>query len=377
MQVDWAHFKSLSYGGFTRKLYALCVIECYSRMLYVGFTHNMKQEALHQELMNAFRFFGGCPRELVVDNMRCAVAERTGRYVRFNDAFLDFLRPLGIDPISCNIRSPHEKGKIENAVKYLRYNFFPARTFKDIADVRRQAMGWLRNTANVRVHYTTGMRPVDRFDPKALKSLPDVLPDCRETVTVLVHKDFGVRFDSNVYTAPPWTIGKRLTLKADMESIALYYKDRLIAEHQRCWEKKRRIVHPRHEQQVKKFHSRLLKKRDVIVFLSLGQIAADYLEKLFSANKPIEKSVSKLLALKDEYGEAGLRFALEKALLKNLIGVDYIENILYQEMTPEVRHPPVILKDETLNDIRLTSPSLAEYDAVALQRKRNDDRSGD
>jgi hypothetical protein len=30
--------------------------------------------------------------------------------IRFNDAFLDFLRPFKITPVACNIRSPQEKG---------------------------------------------------------------------------------------------------------------------------------------------------------------------------------------------------------------------------------------------------------------------------
>jgi len=30
--------------------------------------------------------------------------------IRFNDAFLDFLRPFHIVPKACNVRSPNEKG---------------------------------------------------------------------------------------------------------------------------------------------------------------------------------------------------------------------------------------------------------------------------
>lgn len=62
MQIDWDHFGSLTYGKAVRKLYALAVIESYSRMLYVEFTHSQKQEVLHQGLLNAFRFFNGTPR---------------------------------------------------------------------------------------------------------------------------------------------------------------------------------------------------------------------------------------------------------------------------------------------------------------------------
>ncbi|NOX35767.1 MAG: transposase, partial [Deltaproteobacteria bacterium] len=59
MQIDWGHFGSLVYKNSSRKLYALAVIESHSRMLYVVFTHSQNQAALHQGLVNAFKYFGG------------------------------------------------------------------------------------------------------------------------------------------------------------------------------------------------------------------------------------------------------------------------------------------------------------------------------
>ena len=132
MQIDWGHFGSLPYGDTLRKLYALAVIEGYSRAAYVEFTHSQNQQCLHQALLNAFAYFGGSAGEMVVDNMITAVIERRGSLIRFNDAFLDFLRIFHITPIACNVASPHEKGKIENTIKYLRQNFWPLRTFTDL-----------------------------------------------------------------------------------------------------------------------------------------------------------------------------------------------------------------------------------------------------
>ena len=124
----------------TRKLYALAVIESYSRMLYVQFTHSQNQDSLHQCLLNAFIFFAGTPEQIVVDNMLTAVIERQGSLIRFNDAFLDFLRPFKIVPVACNVKAPHEKGKIEAVIKFLRQNFWPLRSFADLCDVQGQAI---------------------------------------------------------------------------------------------------------------------------------------------------------------------------------------------------------------------------------------------
>jgi transposase len=368
MQIDWGHFGSLPYVDTKRKLYALAVVESYSRMMYVEFTHSQSQSALHQCLLNAFIFFGGTSKEIVVDNMLTAVIERKGSLIRFNDAFLDFLRVFNIVPVACNPGAPHEKGKVENIIKYMRQNFWPLRTFTDLFDVNRQVRQWMDTVANVRVHQTIRKRPAERFGEVQLRSLPDLLPDCGETETLKVYKDFAVHFDSNTYTAPPWTIGKQVTLKADQEKVTLYYQQKTLAVHDRCWLKGQRIETPSHREQVRKLQKKLWLDKDIAAFSSLGNEAVTYLEALSQERLPIKKNVSRLLSLKDNYGTAAIIYALKKALAHNAIGADYIENILYQEMTPNKQHPPVRLKKEDLNNIRLPEPSLAEYDAHIIKR---------
>lgn len=370
MQIDWGHFGSLPYGDTLRKLYALAVIECYSRAVYIEFTHSQNQQSLHQALLNAFVYFGGSAEEMVVDNMITAVIERRGSLIRFNDAFLDFLRIFHITPIACTVASPNEKGKIENVIKYLRQNFWPLRTFADLFDVNRQVRDWLDTVANVRIHQTTGKRPVDRLPEVRLRPLPDLLPDCRQTEGLKVYNDFAVRFDGNVYSVPPWAIGKHVTLKADQSTVVIFYQEKKIAVHSRCWRRKERVETPSHKEQVKKLKRKLWRDKDIAAFSSLGPEAEAYLEALVRARQPIKKNVSKLLGLKDEYGSASVIHAIKKALVHKAIGADYIENILYQEMTPKRHHPPVRLKKEALNHIRLPEPSLVEYDAHVIKRSK-------
>jgi transposase len=370
MQIDWGHFDSVEYGDTRRRLYALVVVEAFSRMMYVRFTHSQKQSALHGCLLEAFAWFGGSPKQLVVDNMATAVVERTGSVVRFNDAFLDFLRHFAVDPIACNPRSPYEKGKVESGVKYLRRNFMSLRTVTDLEDAQHQVIGWLDTVANVRVHETTGQRPVDRFEKLKLHPVPTLLPETRETQSLLVHKDFAVRFDGNTYTAPPWAIGKTVIVKADTAFVSLYLGDKRIAIHPRCWQRKKRIETPSHRQQVKKLRKKLWHDRQVAAFMSLGGVAVDYLSGLLDAGQPIRKQVKRLLVLKDKYGAEAVVYALTKSMAHKALGADYVENIVHQEMAPKNDQPPVRLKNEHLNRIRLNQPSLAEYDTHALKGRK-------
>lgn len=368
-QIDWGHFGSLTYGHTQRKLYCLAVIECYSRLLSLEFTHSQRQETLHRGLLGAFRFFQGTPKELVHDNMLTAVIEHQGAVVRFNEQFLEFLRPFRINPIACNVNQPQEKGKVEKgAIHYIRHNFWPLRSFTSLDNLQAQAHQWRDQVANRRVHRTTGFRPIERFDPKAMRPLPEFLPDCRDAAVAKVHRDFAVQFDGNAYSAPPWAIGKTLTVKADHHRVTLYFKDKAIATHARCWERNQRLEAPTHRQAAQQHRQRHWLSPEVAAFIALGDVAKTYLEQLATTQQPLQKSVKKLLDLKDDYGVQALLEALERASHHKAYGAHYIENILYQEMTPQRQHPPVRLKQDHLNQIRLDEPNLAEFDTFILKR---------
>ncbi len=371
IQIDWGHFGSLPYGNTSRKLYCMALIECHSRMLYLEFTHSQRQETLHRCLLNGFLFFQGAPKKLVHDNMLTAVTERDGPLLRFNDAFLAFLRPFRTVPLACNPGQPHEKGKIEKgAIHYIRHNFWPLRSLRDLDDLQSQANHWRDHVANVRVHETTGEKPSLRFRPDLLVPLPESFPDCRDTQVAKVHTDFSVRFDANTYTVPPWLIGKQVLVKADRDVVTIYFKEKTVATHQRSWLRRERVESTHHREEAQRYRIKTWHAQDVAFLISLGEEVKIYLERLATARLPLKKNIQMLLALKDEYGSSSLIEAIKQATAHNAYGADYIQNILYQEMTPLRAHLPVKLSQEELNRIRLDEPSLAEYDAFAVKRRK-------
>src|SRR5262249_41473820 len=192
----------------------LAVIECHSRLLYLEFTHSQRQDTLHRCLLNACHFFQGTPQELVHDNMLTAVLERQGPLVRFNEHLLEFLRPFHITPVACNVAQPQEKGKVEKgAMHYIRHNFWPLRPFRDLPDLQAQANQWRDQVAKVRVHTTTGYQPSERFDPKAMRPLPELLPDCRDSARAKGHPVFSIRFAGNPDPVPPGLMAKSIVSK--------------------------------------------------------------------------------------------------------------------------------------------------------------------
>ena len=184
-EVDWGHFGALDYSGDSRKLYAFALVDAHSRIMHVEFTHCQSFETFIRCHVHAFTELGGVARQIAYDNLATAVAEHDGRLVRFHPRFLGFAREYGFVPHACNPASGWEKGKVERAIGYLRQNFWPLREFTDLHDVNRQVRQWLSEVANRRLHSETRERPLDRFKPEALRPLPVIPYDYRDSSEAL------------------------------------------------------------------------------------------------------------------------------------------------------------------------------------------------
>jgi hypothetical protein len=221
--------------------------------------------------------------------MLTAVIEREGPVIRFNERFLDFLRPLGIVPRACNVGKAHEKGKVEKgAIHYIRNNFWPLRTFTDLSDLQAQATQWRDEVANTRIHATTGERPIERFRPDAHEALPDHLPDCRETVVAKVRWIFP---SASTATPTASSLGDRQTggRQADQETLTIYLKEKVIATHSALLGAKAENRTRRAERSARKHSHRHWLSQEVASFVSLGDDAKTYLERLAASNQPLQK----------------------------------------------------------------------------------------
>lgn len=169
-QVDFARFQ-FPWGV----RYALLVVLGYSRLLWLGFSERQDMRALIGGLEAAFHGFGGVPRELLFDQMRSVISRDLrlagGRLVE-NAEFLRFARHWGFTPRACRPYRAKTKGKVERPIRYLRESFVHGRDFLGDADLEEQAQRWLEETANVRLHRTTGERPTERFLQEKAALLP-------------------------------------------------------------------------------------------------------------------------------------------------------------------------------------------------------------
>ena len=166
-QVDWTIIRSGK-----NPIYGFVMVLGYSRMAFVYFTDNMKQNTWQDCHIKAFEYFGGVPQTLLYDNLKSVVIQRD-KYGKnqhgFNNDFLEFAKDNFI-PKLCKVYRAKTKGKVERFNLYLKRNFYiPLKASLkgssitiDTNLLNSKIFTWLE-TANARIHDTTKKKPVDMF----------------------------------------------------------------------------------------------------------------------------------------------------------------------------------------------------------------------
>lgn len=172
-QVDWGNAGSLVVGNTHRRLSFFVMVLCYCRRLYVEFTLSETMDQFLSCHQNAFRFFGGVTERVMLDNMKTAVLSHPyGQRAAYHPRYEDFARHYGFEPRACGVRKPNEKGRVENAVGYVKKSFLAGLELHSLSAVQAAADRWRDEVANRRIHATTRQSPDERFKEEALRPLP-------------------------------------------------------------------------------------------------------------------------------------------------------------------------------------------------------------
>lgn len=215
-QVDWGYFGYIGHRQQQRRLYAFVLTLGWSRAMYLEFTVAANLAWFLRCHCHAFDYLGGVPRQIVHDNLKSAVVQRTGGVVQWNRTYLDFADYYGFTPHACRPYRPQTKGKVESGIKYVRGNFWPGLHFADLADLNQQAQAWLDQTANVRVHGTTGERPCDRLVQEQLLAHTGKPPyDTSLTFYRQSSRDLLISYEGNFYSVPAAFAQQRVLVKVD------------------------------------------------------------------------------------------------------------------------------------------------------------------
>jgi transposase len=203
-QADFARFVvTWAATGLTQVVWLFLVTLGYSRLLTGSWSLQGDLIAVLQGHAAAFTAFAGVPHRMLYDRMKTVVTDQDpqGRPV-FHPALVALAAHYGFMPEACRPHRAQTKGKIERPVGYIREDFWLGRTFWDLADLIAQWADWLTTVANVRVHATTGVRPVDRWAAEGLQALPPQPHDPLLTIERQLSRDGFVSVRGSRYAVP-------------------------------------------------------------------------------------------------------------------------------------------------------------------------------
>jgi transposase len=309
-QVDWAHVGALTVLGSKRPLWAFVIVLAYSRAMWAELVLDMGIESLRRSLVRASAFFGGSPRQWLFDNAKTIVVERSGDAVRFHPALLDLSARMHVQPALCGVRKPHEKGKVERAIRYLKERFFAARSFHSAAHGNAQLLEFFDKIAHQRPHPRWPERTVlDVFQEERprLLSLPSPLPETDTVTPIGVDKSAFVKLDTNRYSVPGRYERGSLTLVADDVTVRLLDGAQEVACHPRCWGRHQTLELREHRAAIleDKRKARDLKGRDRLR-VEVPEIEK-LLERWVDAGRNIGSMVGFTINLLNAYGPTILR----------------------------------------------------------------------
>jgi len=240
-QVDFGYVGKLwdPEARRVRKAWVFAMVLGWSRHCYAQIVFDQTIDTWLRVHVAAFESFDGVPKTIVPDNLKAAVVRAAfgvDEAAVLGRSYRELARHFGfrIDPAP--IYSPEKKGKVENAIGYVKSNFFAARGEADASLLQVELVRWVNEVAGRRTHGTTRRQPLEAFlatEHAALLPLPTKTWSACTWREVRVHRDCHVRLEHALYSVPWRLVGKQLMARLRGRSVELYWEDARVAAHER------------------------------------------------------------------------------------------------------------------------------------------------
>ena len=331
-QVDFGAGPVLTHpDGKARRTWAFVMTLCHSRHQYVEFVWDQSSATWLGCHRRAFEWFDGVVERVIIDNAKCAIIKACRHDPLVQRAYAECAEGYGFKIDACPPHDPQKKGVVEAGVKYVKGNFLPTRTFRDLADLNAQARQWVMLEAGTRVHGTTREQPLVLYalEQPLLRRLPAVAPDLGTWHRVVLHRDCHVQLDRAFYSAPFALVGKTLWARATDTVVALYEDYRHLYTHLRAQRAGQRMTVADHlPPEARNFFERDRRWCDTQA-RAVGPRCAELVARLLG-DRIAERlrAAQAVLAMSKRYGAARLEAACQRALAHDSAHYRTVKTIL-------------------------------------------------
>lgn len=161
MQLDFGEYKLKD----NQKYYILAAILSCSRCRYVKiYNRPLTTRDLIDGLNDCFAYYGGIPKEIVIDQDHLMVVNENKGDILLTNDFRTFRDEMDFSLYVCRKADPESKGKVENLVNFVKRSFFATRSFTDLDDAQARLGRWLVRKANGKKCAATGRKPLEHLE---------------------------------------------------------------------------------------------------------------------------------------------------------------------------------------------------------------------
>jgi transposase len=334
VQADFGYLGMIAdEDGRRRKLHALVFTAVLSRYCYVYLTFSQTTVAVIAGCEAAWEFFGGMFPVFITDNLSPVVAKADKAEPGWNREWLEYMQARGLSTDPARVRSPQDKGRVENGVKFTQRSFFAGEEFTaGIAGAQRRADDWCRVRSGMRVHGTTRQHPAEVFaeiEAPLLLPAPQVPYRVPAWSEAKVARDFHVRAQYALYSAPYKLAGQRVSVRADGTLVKIYHRNQVIRTHPQQPPGGRSTEISDYPPGTSTYA-----RRDVDTLArkaaARGEAVGIYAGRVLDVDMPWSKmrAVQMLIGLCEKYGDAAVEQACAAALELDVISVGKIKSIV-------------------------------------------------
>ena len=225
-------------GGKRRKLDLSLFTTAYGSCHFAKIYENKKTVNYLDAHVRAFEYFNGVHKEIVYDNLKQAVARFTGPNGKeATESLQKISLYYGFNYRFCNARKGNEKGHVERGIEYVRRKVFSRKNkFQTVKEANEYLFEKLEIINSKNKKRFDGKSPFDKLEIEKehllpLKSGYDVseMAECR------VSKYSFAKIEQNNYSVPDYLVGKFVNARIFSEEIKFYYKENLVARHERSY----------------------------------------------------------------------------------------------------------------------------------------------
>lgn len=339
-QVDFGYIGTLKMkNGKYKKAWVFVMELSYSRYMYVQIVFDQSVNTFIDCHRKAFRYFGGIPKYVKIDNLKAAILEADFYEPTIQRNYAAFATHYGFMAEPCRVYTPTDKGKVESNVKYVKNNCFKGREFTNIEQAEQFLENWLLTIANVRIHGTTKKIPSEIFnslEKNNLISLPENEYIISEITKCTVQTNCHISYKGNNYSVPYNYIGDSVDVIIMDNILKVFHKEKEIALHLlEKVEKGKHITNKNHYPEYKNITSDDIKSIYKEEMKQIGEHAEIFFEKFLEqvGNKYNYRVITGILSLRKKYSDAVINDACHRAYIYNALKYKTVKSICEKGIT--------------------------------------------